>query len=80
MVTSGQVIHPLASQGQQEAKLLPCTKQEHVCGQIEVRLGTDKQNTWVKQALMHSLWFILRYNLLPRIIEAKYLDAMDAEH
>lgn len=21
-----------------------------------------------------------RYNLLPRIIEAKYLDAMDAEH
>lgn len=22
----------------------------------------------------------IRYNLLPRIIEAKYLDAMDAEH
>lgn len=33
-----------------------------------------------KQALMLCLWFNLRYNLLPRIIEAKYLDAMDAEH
>ncbi|XP_013927397.1 PREDICTED: sodium bicarbonate transporter-like protein 11 [Thamnophis sirtalis] len=27
-----------------------------------------------------SLSFSLRYNLLPSIIEAKYLDAMDAEH
>lgn len=33
-----------------------------------------------KQTLMLCLWFNLRYNLLPRIIEAKYLDAMDAEH
>lgn len=29
---------------------------------------------------MLSFLFNFRYNLLPRIIEAKYLDAMDAEY
>lgn len=53
----------------------------HGHGQTQFEsLGMDKMLHDYKPALMLSLWFNLRYNLLPRIIEAKYLDAMDAEH
>lgn len=67
--------------GNRKLPATPAQTKSTATGKLN-RLGAHKtlhSGLKKKKRLILSL-FNLRYNLLPRIIEAKYLDAMDAEH